>query len=154
MESTFIQYIDSTWGFTTNTILVIIFGLAAYNIYAQRWSAKSGKYSTKGRITWSGEVPGAKPPYLVSYSYNVDGALYNGELYVPPFRVKKTIESNPKGKEVIVYYANKDHGFSQANKPPSHFQIIGKSILQYLILPMVFINLISMYFYWLVDVSK
>ncbi len=154
MESIFTQYIDSTWGFTTNTIVFIIFGLAAYNIYAKRWSAKSGKFSTTGRITWSAEMPGAKPPYLVSYSYNVDGALYNGELYVPPFRVKKTIENNPKGKEVIVYYANKDHGFSQVNKPPNHFQIIGKSILQYLILPMVFINLISMCIYWLVDVSQ
>ena len=99
-------------------------------------------------------MPGAKPPYLVSYSYNVNGALYNGELNISPFRVKKTIESNPKGKEIIVYYANKDHGFSQAYKPPSHIQIIGKSILQYLILPMIFINLLSMYFYWLVNASK
>ncbi len=131
MESTISHYLNSTWGIITNTVIFSLFGLAAYNTYAKRWSAKTGKYKTKGRITWSGETPGTKPPYLVSYSYNVDGSLYNGELYVPPFRVKKTIQDNPKGKEIPVYYAIKDHGFSQAYRPPNHAKIIGKSVLHY-----------------------
>ncbi len=154
MESTISQYLNSTWGITTNTVIFIFFGLVAYNTYAKRWTAKTGKYKTKGRITWSGEMPGAKPPYLVSYSYNVNGALYNGELYVPPFRVKKTIKENPKGKNITVYYAIKDHGFSQANRPPSHAQIIGKSALQYLIAPLLLVNLISIYIFWLANISK
>lgn len=60
MESIFVQYIFSAWGFTANLLISIIFGLAAYNIYAKRWSAKSGQYSTKGHITWSEMVPGKK----------------------------------------------------------------------------------------------
>ena len=154
MESTISQYLNSTWGIITNSAILILFGLVAYNTYAKRWGAKTGKYKTKGRITWSGETPGTKPPYLVSYSYNVEGSLYNGELYVPPFRVKKTIEDNPKGKEITVYYAIKDHGFSQAYRPPSHMQVIGKSMLQYLIAPLIFVNLISVYIFWLANVSK
>ena len=145
---------NSTFGIITNLIIFIFFGLVAYDTYAKRWSSKTGKYKTIGRITWSGETPGTNPPYLVSYSYNIDGALYIGELYVPPYRVKKTLEENPKGKEITVYYAAKDHGFSRAHKPPNHAQIIGKSVLQYLIVPIVFVNIISIYVFWLVNVSQ
>jgi len=154
MESTIAQYISSTWGLITNSIIFILFGLAAYDTYTKRWSAKTGNYKTMGRITWSGEVPGAKPPYLVSYSYNVEGVLYNGVLHVPAYRIKKTIQENPKGKEITVYYAAKDHGFSRAYRPPNHIQIIGKSVLQYLLAPLLFINVISIYIFWLVNASK
>ena len=154
MESIVSQYLNGTWGIITNLIIFIIFGLVAYDTYAKRWSAKTGKHKTTGRITWSGETPGTKPPYLVSYSYNVECALYNGELYVPPYRVKKTIEENPKGKQITVYYAEKDHRFSRAYKPPNHTQIIGKSLLQYLVAPLLLVNFISIYIFWLVNVSK
>jgi len=154
MESVLSQYLNSTWGVFTNLAVFILFGLASYDTYAKRWSAKTGKYKTTGRITWSGEIPGNKPPYLVSYSYNIDGALYNGELYIPPYRVKKTLEENPKGKEITIYYAAKDHGFSRALKPPNHSQIIGKSVFQYLIIPIIFVNIFSIYLYWLINASK
>jgi len=154
MEIFLTQYITSTWGILVNTPILIAFGIAAYDAYAKRWSAKSGRYTTKGRITWSGIMPGAKPPVLISYSYTVRGALYTGVLHVSPFRIKKTIEENPKGKEVTIYYSNKDPEFSQAFKPPNHFQIVGTSVLQYLLLPLVLVNIFSIYFYWLVNVSK
>ncbi len=154
MEIFSTQYIESTWGIITNLIIIIIFGLVAYNIYAKRWSAKSGKYSTKGYITWSGKIPGGKPPYLISYSYNINKVMYNGVLHVSPFRAEEEIKKNPKGKEIIVYYSDKDHGFSQAYRPPNHHNIIGQSVLQYLIAPLFLINLISAYAYWLISVSK
>ena len=153
MEGIFTEYIFSTWGIVTNLIILCFFGLTSYNIYAHRWSAKSGQYFTNGHITWS-EVIGGRKNALVSYSYTVDGTLYNGELSIPPFRAKKTVQKNPKGKKVIVYYAKKDPAFSQAYKPPNHFHIIGSSIMPYLLLPLFFVNMASYYIYWLIIINQ
>jgi hypothetical protein len=120
----------------------------AYNTYAKRWSAKSGKYSTTGRITWSEIVPGKKHA-LISYSYHVDGTLYNGEYRVNPFRIKETVEKNPKGKEIKVFYSYKAPSFSNPNYPPSHSQIIGSTFMSYLFVPLIVINFIFMYVYLL-----
>jgi len=153
MQSIFTQYIFSVWGVTVNLLIFIVFGLAAYNTYAKRWSAKSGKHSTKGHITWS-EIMPEKKHALISYSYTVNGTLYNGELSISPFRVERTIKENPRGKEVIIYYSKKDPGFSKAYKPPNHYQIIGSSLLQYLLIPISLVNIVTIYFYWLVNASK
>lgn len=154
MVSEFIKYISSNWAFLVNTPIFIFFGLVTYNAYAKRWSAHTGKHSTRGHITWSGEIPGGKPPYLVSYSYHVDGTLYNGQLNISLLTADKTIRENPKGKEIVVYYAKKEPGFSQANKPPNHAQIIGNSLLTHLILPLLLINFIFTFIYWLANVNK
>jgi hypothetical protein len=145
---------SSNWAVFVNTPIFIFFGLFAYNAYAKRWSAKTGKHSTQGHVTWSGEIPGGKPPYLVSYSYYVDGILYNGQLSIPLFSAEKIIKQNPKGKEIVVYYAKKEPGFSQANKPPSHAQIIGSSLITHLVLPLFLINMIFSYIYWLAHVNS
>lgn len=152
MGSEFINYISSTWAILVNTPILILFGLVTYNAYAKRWSAKTGKHSTNGKITWSGKIPGGKPPYLVSYSYYVDGTLYNGQLSIPLLTADKAIEQNPKGKEIVVYYSKKEPGFSQAHKPPNHTQIIGKSLITHLILPLFLINIIFTFIYWLANV--
>ena len=152
MGSEYINYLSSNWTIWVNTPIFILFSLFTYNTYAKRWSSKTGKHSTTGRITWSGEIPGGKPPYLVSYSYHVDGALYNGQLSIPFLKVDETIKENPKGKEITVYYAKKEPGFSLANKPPTHYQIIGKSLLTHLLLPLFIINLIFTFVYWLTNV--
>ena len=149
-----VEYFNSTWGIVTNIPVLIIFGLACYSAYAKRWSAKSGKHSTTGRITWSEIFRFKNKHALISYTYSVDGKPYNGEIHVPPFRMDKTVKENPKGKEILVYYSKKEPGFSQANKPPSHYQIVGKSFFQYLVIPFTLINLFSAYFHWLVNVSK
>jgi len=154
MGSEFIKYITSNWAIFVNTPIFIIFGLVTYNAYAKRWSAKSGKYSTKGHITWSGKIPGGKPPYLVSYSYYVDGTLYNGQINVSLIAPEKTIEKNPKGKELTIYYAKKDPSFSQANKPPNHAQIIGNSVITHLFLPLGLINIIFTFIYRLAHVNN
>jgi len=155
MESIITEYIESAWGITTNLVIILFFGLIAYNIYAKRWSAKSGSHYVRGRITWSELIRGTRyAQALISYSYYVDGIPYNGELYVSPFRMEKTIKENPKGKEITVYYSIKDPGFSRAYKPPSHVQIIGASVINFLLLPGILINIIAMYFYWLIDVSN
>jgi hypothetical protein len=155
MEISITQYIESTWGIIANLLIFIVFGLASYNTYAKRWSAKSGHYYTTGRITWSEnyQMQGQRHS-LVSYSYTVDGTLYNGEIYVSPFRAKKIVEENPKGKELTVYYSKKDPGFSKAYKPPNHLNIIGKSVIQYLLIPTVLVNIVTIYFYWLINASK
>lgn len=126
----------------------------AYNSYAKRWSAKTGKHSTKGRITWSGKIPEGKPPYLVSYSYHVNSTLYNGQIKMPLLNPDKIINENPKGKEITVYYSLKDPDFSNAYKPPSHSIIISSTILQYLIFPLVLINTITIFIYWLASEIK
>ena len=147
------NYINSVWGIITNIPILIVFGLICYNTYAKRWSAKTGKYSTTGRITWS-EIYYTKNRHaLISYTYAVNGKNYNGEMTVSPFKMEKTVKENPKGKEITVYYSKKDPGFSQANKPPSHFKIIGKSFVYYFVIPFSLINLFSVYFYWLINIS-
>ena len=154
MEGAFLKYLNSYWLYWINIPIFILFGLMAYNAYAKRWSAITGKHSTKGKITWSGKIPGGKPPYLVSYSYYVNGVLYNSQLRISPFRADKIIKENPRGKEITVYYANKDPGFSNAFKPPMNYQIIGSTIIQYLILPLVFINAIFSFIFWLLNAAK
>ena len=154
MGSEFIKYITSNWTVFVNTPIFILFGLVTYSAYAKRWSAKSGKHSTKGHITWSGKIPGGKPPYLVSYSYQVDGALYNGQINIPLLTPDKTIEKHPKGKEITIYYAKKDPSFSKANTPSSHAQIVGNSLLTHLLFPLGLINIIFTFIYWLAHVNN
>ena len=154
MESDYVNYLSSNWVLWVNLPIVLAFGLVTYNAYAQRWGAKTGRYSTRGHITWSGRIPGGKPPYLVSYSYHVDGVLYNGQLYIPFYRVDKTIKQNPVGKEIIVYYARKEPGFSRAFKPPDHYQIIGSSLLAYLLVPLFLFNLIFAFIYMLANIQN
>jgi len=66
MEIFLTEYITSFWGFMVNLSIVVVFSVAAYNVYAKRWSAKSGQHKTTGYITWSSLMPGTKPPVLVS----------------------------------------------------------------------------------------
>ena len=153
------NYFNSAWSIITNIPILIIFGLICYNTYAKRWSASTGKYSTIGRITWSEIYYGKNTQILnkhalISYAYSVEGKTYNGVITVSPFKMEKTVEENPKGKEVLVYYSKKDPEFSQAYKPPNHFRIIGKSFIQYFFIPFILINLFSAYFHWLINVSK
>jgi len=151
MESEFINYLSGNWVIWVNIPVLILFGLVAYNAYTRRWSAKTGKHSTNGHITWSGKIPGGRPPYLVSYSCYVDGTLYNGQINLPFLSVDRIIENNSKGKEIIVYYAKKEPGFSKAFRPPNHYQIIGNSLITHLLLPLFFINLIFTFIYWLAN---
>ena len=148
------DYFSSIWGVSINTLIFIISGLAFYNRYAKRWSAKSGDFNTPGHITWSESFGGQTNKALISYSYYVEGKLHNGEISAQPLQKEQAVIDNPKGKEIVVYYSAKDHGFSRANKPPSHLDIIGSTIVQYLLLPFVLINIPAGYFYWLFSVSK
>jgi len=149
----FLIYLFSTWGLLTNMLVVIVFGLTTYNTYAKRWSAMSGKFSTKGRITWSEMIPG-KNRALISYSYTVNNILYNGVITPSPFRMKKMVELNPKGKEITVYYSSKDPGYSQAFTPPNHMDTIIQSINKFLVFPAVLINTISFFLYWLFSINS
>jgi hypothetical protein len=149
-----LDYFSSIWGLSINSLILVIFGLASYNKYANRWSAKTGNFNTPGHITWSEIIGGQTRKALISYSYYVESKLYNGEISAPPLQKEQAVIDNPKGKEIVVYYSDKDHGFSRANKPPSHQDIIGSTIVQYLLLPFVLLNIPLGYFYWLFSVSK
>lgn len=148
------EYFTSLWGVSVNTLVLISFGLACYNKYAKRWSAKSGSYTVPGHITWSEIIEGKGKKALISYSYYVDGLLYNGEISAPLLQKEQAVYENPKGKKIVVYYSRKDHGFSRAGKPPTHLDIIGSTLVVYLVLPFVLLNIVSGYFYWLISVSK
>ena len=52
----FIQYMSSGWGLLANGLFIILFGMIAYNTYAKRWSAKTGRFFTEAKITWSEPV--------------------------------------------------------------------------------------------------
>ncbi len=152
MNNIFISYFNSLWGISVNIMIVIVFGLMAYNKYAKRWSAMTGKHSTLGRITWSQYVEENKR-VLISYAYSVDGVPYNGEIPAISFNTKKVLARYPKGKEITVYYAAKDPAFSKTGKPPSHAELIS-SILWYLTLPLSLINIPSIFLYWLVSINQ
>ncbi len=149
------SYFGSLWGLVANILILVIFGLAAYDKYARRWSAKSGKHSVTGRITWSELIQMRRGNRaLVSYSYRVDNKLYNGTIRIPAFQEAKIVNENPKGKEIVIYYSNKDHGFSRAYQPPTHLDIIGTTVLVYLLLPFVLINSVSWFIYWLFSINQ
>ena len=131
----------------TNVIVVCVFGLVAYDRYAKRWSAKTGNYSVPGKITWSERMLIGKKRTLISYSYRVAGTLYNGEIHPPFHRIDETIRDYPKGKEITVFYAQKDPGFSRVDKPAGHFDIIGTSVMYWLVLPALFANFVSGFIY-------
>jgi len=152
MNNIFISYFNSFWGISVNILIVIIFGLMAYNKYAKRWSAMSGRYSTQGRITWSQYLEENKR-VLISYAYSVNGISYNGEIPGVLFNTKKVLARYPKGKTITVYYAAKDPAYSRAEKPPAYAQLVS-STLWYLILPLCLINIPSIYLYWLVSINQ
>ena len=91
---------------------------------------------------------------VISYSYKVDDDKYHGELKAPHHKAVEIVENNPKGKEMVVYYSKKDPWFSIANRPPSHFDIIGSTIAIYLLLPFVLVNLVYGYIFWLVRANE
>jgi len=152
MESIFFNYITSNWLVYVNLPILILFTLMAYDAYAKKWSAKTGKYKTTGRITWSGSVDYKHS--LISYSYTVNGTHYNGTFPPSPFMMKKLFEKYPKGKEIKVYYSCKDPGYSTPNWPPSHSQIIGDTVIKYLIAPLLFFNIVFMYIHFLFNVKN
>ena len=138
----------------TNLGILVLFGLVAYNRYAKRWASKTGRYSVPGKITWSERIALSKgSKMLVSYSYNVAGNLYVGEVPQKYWDMDKFIADHPKGKEVTVYFAPKDPNFSRIEQPPSHFDIIGSTLLYWLLLPLLGINLVSAYLHWLVKIA-
>ena len=143
----FLNYLFSFWGILANLLVVIVFGFATYNTYAKRWSALTGNYFTKGKITRSELIEG-KNKALISYSYTVNHTHYNGEITPSPFRIKQMIELNPEGKEITVYYSLKDPGFSQAFTPPNHIYTIFQSVKQYLLFPALLINAAAYFLYW------
>ncbi len=127
------------WVLYVNALILIVFGLASYDKYAKRWSAKSGKNIVSGHITWSELIDTRRA--LISYSYHVNGVLYNGEIRIPAMQKEEMINKYPKGKEINVYYATKDPGFSRVDRPPSHLDIIGSTVFWYLLFPLGAINL-------------
>ena len=119
----------------TNFGILVVFGLVAYNRYAKRWASKTGRYSVPGRITWSERIALSKgSKMLVSYSYSVAGKPFVGEV---PQR----------------YWDTEDPGFSRIEKPPSHFDIIGSTLFFWLLLPLLGVNVVSGYVYWLINLA-
>lgn len=153
------EYIESYGGIGVNVFIVCIFGLAAYSSYAKKWSAMTGHYFTDGHITWSeyvtyGITTSNSEQALVSYSYDVNGTLYNGVLNLPLFGKRQFVEKHPKGSSIKIFYSVRYPDFSRAIKPATHLDVIGASFLIYFLLPFMLINIPSIYFFWLVSINK
>ena len=147
----FIQYMSSGWGLLANGLFIILFGMIAYNTYAKRWSAKTGRFFTEAKITWSELTTNSKGQNsaLISYSYYVDGALHNGVIPSHTLKPQSLVEEHPKGKLITVYFSQKDPDYSTAHKPPTHVDIIMSVIGMYLMLPVIIYNCIVFFIYWL-----
>lgn len=145
------SYFDSIWGISTDAVILTVFGLASYDKYARRWSARSGVYSVPGKNTWHEIIYNRRA--LISYSYRVDEVLFNGEIRIPPLNKEKLITRYPKGTTVKAYYSPKDPGFSRVDTPPDHFDIVGTTVFWYLLLPFVLLNIVSGFLYGLVNVG-
>eukprot|EP00494_Astrolonche_serrata_P029957 UN30224 len=90
---------------------------------------------------------------LVSYSYHVNTQLFNGEVPQKFSAADQYVANHPKGKEVTVYFAPKDPGFSRINSPPTHFDIIGSTAMLYAVLPFFALNAVSGYLFWIFNVT-
>ena len=150
------EYITSPFGIIANLIIVIIFCGLAYDKYAKRWGATTGKYRTKGTITWSehgafvtNSNPG--PEALISYAFTAEGKLYNGTIFTGIFG-KRLVKQYPRGKEVTIFYAPRDPSFSRAERPPSQSALIGDAVSHYLIFPLAVINIPLLFIYWLIGI--
>ena len=150
------EYLSSSFGILANLAIVIGFCALAYDKYAKRWGGTTGKYSTKGKITWSeygafvsNSNPG--PEALISYSFTVEGKLYNGTIFTGIF-AKRMVKRFPRGKEIKVFFAPRDPEFSRAERPPSHSALIGDALAHYLVLPLALINIPLLFIYWLIGI--
>lgn len=146
-----LDYLNSVWGFITNASILFVFGLISYDTYAKRWAAKTGRFFVEGVITFSEMMDTGQRgrAMQVSYSYYFNGTKHVGEVPGKVWGAEQFVLDHPKGKAVTVYYAPKDSWFSRINKPPSHIDIIGNTVFMWLLFPMVGINMVSGYLYWL-----
>ena len=151
MIGSLIDYASSNWGIYFNVVLWIGFGLLAWDVFAKRWPAMSGRYRTNGHITWSEASTDqkGKETALISYSYNIDNKLYNGTISWNNFNAHKLVEEYPKGKSVKVYYSPRKVSYSKVDMPPTYPRLLFDSFFYYLLLPVVMINLPSWFFWYI-----
>lgn len=114
MDSNIYAFIISGWGILLNIGLLMASLAFAYDKYAKRWGATTGRFSTTGKITWSeyGGL-GSSSLYdttLISYTYRINNKAYNGALK-GKLITQKQVDANPRGKEVRIFYAPRDPKF-------------------------------------------
>ena len=156
------SYLASWWGIVVLLVTFVIFGLKAYDVFAKAWPASTGNYVTRGKITWSEfitpEVVLAKKTLLnapneglISYSYRVNGVQHNGTI---PTQKLTQIEVDTylyKGADIQVYYAPKRPSYSHGRKPPSQGKIGSETFSLWLSLPLLVINGLSFFIWFLAN---
>jgi len=156
------SYLASWWGIVVLLVTFVVFGLKAYDIFAKAWPASTGNYVTEGKITWSEfitpEVVLAKKALfnapnegLISYSYRVNGIQHNGTIPTHTLTQTEVDTYLYKGADIQVFYAPKRPSYSRGRKPPSPWMIGSDIFSLWLILPLLAINAISFFIWFLAN---
>jgi hypothetical protein len=162
MQGYFFNYLHSGWGLAALFVSCLCFGLKTYDVFAKIWPATTGRFVTKGWITWSELVEPelallkqalTKAPNegLISYSYEAGGSQHNGTI--PTEKLTRAIVDKHlyKGAEVDVFYSPKLPHYSYARKPPSQAKIAGEVTAKWFVAPVFVLNALSFFIWFLAN---
>lgn len=160
MPEYMIDYLSSWWGVTVLAVTSLGFGLKTYDVFAKIWPAATGKYVTKGWVTWSElvspELVLLKQAFgkggnagLISYSYVVGSSQHNGTIPTEKLDEAEVNMHLYKGAEVDVYYSPKLPQYSYARTRPPLSRIGGEITAKWFVLPVSALNALSFYIWFL-----
>lgn len=139
------QYFSSSWAIWSHAFILIYLSLRCYDVYAKRWSAKTGEFQTSGTITLSNicQDGHGRSHANVEYSYQVGSQLFQSSIPAPKAKLSSFIYAYNQGANVPVYYAPRDPAFSAVNTPPSNTEIILSTVQTHLVFPFLVLHIAS-----------